>query len=201
MIIIINKKIMNFEKKNYCVVKNAIPIDLCKFIEIQFDLSQKANCYKLKVNSNTYFNDLQVNYSYSEYGTLFGEGLLVYLHEKIESIVKKKLTPTYSFSRIYYKNATLSRHTDRPSCEYSATICIKNDKSPWDLFVEDKQKNTISISLNVGDMLIYKGRELPHWREAYDQTKQIQIFLHYVDENGPYASSKYDNRPLLAINK
>jgi hypothetical protein len=199
MTIIINK--MNFEKKKYCVVKNAIPIDLCNFIEIQFDLLQKANCYKLNVNSNTYFNDPQVNYGYSEYGSLFGEGLLVYLHEKIESIVKKKLTPTYSFSRIYYKNSKLERHTDRPSCEYSVTICIKNDKTPWDLFVEDKQKNTISISLNAGDMLIYKGRELPHWREAYDQTKQIQIFLHYVDENGPYASLKYDNRPLLAINK
>ena len=47
--------------------------------------------------------------------------------------------------------------------------------------------------------LVYKGRELPHWRECFDSNYWIQVFLHYVDANGPLASYKLDGRDSLGL--
>ena len=53
--------------------------------------------------------------------------------------------------------------------------------------------------MNVGDAVVYKGCELYHWREKYIEGQwQAQVFLHYVDANGPHAQEKYDRRNKLA---
>jgi hypothetical protein len=120
--------------------------------------------------------------------------------EKIEKITNKLLFPTYSYLRIYYKNSILNKHIDRDSCEYSATICIKNDTEPWDIWFETKDNTEKQIFLNPGDMIVYKGMELPHWRNKYENEEQIQVFLHYVDQFGSYKDFKYDKRPIVSNN-
>jgi hypothetical protein len=56
--------------------------------------------------------------------------------------------------------------------------------------------------MDVGDAIIYKGQEKVHWREPYKEGKwQAQVFLHYVDANGPNAEWKYDKRPKLSHHK
>jgi len=53
--------------------------------------------------------------------------------------------------------------------------------------------DTTSIILDEGDAVIYRGCELPHWREAYNEgTKLAQVFLHYVDANGKFTEWKDD---------
>ena len=43
------------------------------------------------------------------------------------------------------------------------------------------------------------GCDLYHWRKKYKEGKwQAQVFLHYVDANGPNVEWKYDKRPNLA---
>ena len=60
----------------------------------------------------------------------------------------------------------------------------------------------IKISLNPGDMLIYSGCELEHWREPFQGNLCGQVFLHYNHANGPYAKTNlYDKRPMLGIVK
>lgn len=95
----------------------------------------------------------------------------------------------------------MNKHTDRPSCEYSATICITVDKEPWDIWFETKNQGNVKLGLEPGDLIIYKGMELPHWRYVYENKEQIQVFLHYVDQNGKYSEYKYDKRPMLATCK
>jgi hypothetical protein len=182
---------MSFEENGYFVLKNAFPKELCKFIEIQFKL--------LKTKTNG-VKETVIN-CYSLYSTLFGEALLLYFQNNIQIITKKKLIPTYSFSRIYYNDSVLPKHTDRESCQYSASVCIKNDKIPWDLWIEDKNKNEISVKLEEGDVLIYKGIELKHWRNKYEGNEQIQVFLHYVDANDKYSEYAFDKRKQLYEDK
>jgi hypothetical protein len=45
--------------------------------------------------------------------------------------------------------------------------------------------------------LLYRGIECPHWREAFEGDRQVQVFLHYVDQKGPLADWKFDKRPVL----
>jgi hypothetical protein len=51
-----------------------------------------------------------------------------------------------------------------------------------------------------GDMIIYRGCEVDHWREAFKGLNHAQMFMHYNDADGPY-KGRYDGRPILGIPK
>ncbi|HEX5874339.1 MAG TPA: hypothetical protein VFY60_06790 [Pyrinomonadaceae bacterium] len=133
------------------------------------------------------------------YGDTLMESLLLHLQPTMEQITGLSLLPTYSFLRIYETGAVLTRHKDRRACEISASVTLAYDApEPWPLWLEVHQQPR-SITLNAGDMLVYKGRELPHWRERFNGNYWIQVFFHYVDANGPLASYKFDGRRALGL--
>jgi PKHD-type hydroxylase len=56
--------------------------------------------------------------------------------------------------------------------------------------------------MGVGDAALYRGMDKVHWREPYKEGKwQAQVFLHYVDADGPHAEWKFDKRPKLSHHK
>jgi predicted 2-oxoglutarate/Fe(II)-dependent dioxygenase YbiX len=62
---------------------------------------------------------------------------------------------------------------------------------------EDKSEAT-EVKMDIGDAVMYRGCDIYHWREPYKEGKwQAQVFLHYVDQNGPHAEWKYDKREAL----
>jgi hypothetical protein len=108
------------------------------------------------------------------------ETLLVKVMPIMEKVTKLKLNPNYSYARIYKKGDILHRHKDRFSCEISTTLNLGGD--PWPIFLEPSgeiNKKGIKVNLEPGDMLIYKGNELEHWRDAFDGENCAQVFLHY----------------------
>lgn len=192
----------DFERNGYLIVKNAITQDVCNLLYLQCKTTEQTSCYNEDVNVNScYFSDRQVDNCYACYAPIFSESLLQYMLPLIETNTNISLYPSYSYFRIYYKDSVLQPHIDRLSCEYSATVCIKNNVEPWDIWIESKEGNKICVKLCEGDMLIYKGNELKHWREKYEGEEQVQIFLHYVDKNGPHKHFKYDQRKMLGIEK
>jgi hypothetical protein len=69
----------------------------------------------------------------------------------------------------------------------------------WPIFMAGS-----SIIMKPGDMAIYKGCEVEHWRESFNPPADqwhVQGFFHYVDANGPYASYKYDGRTSIGEKK
>ena len=108
----------------------------------------------------------------------------------------KSLLPTYSFCRLYLEGNELKEHTDRPSCEISATLCLGyEDGIPWEIKMGDT-----SVVMEAGDAVIYKGVDNPHSREKYKGKKAGQVFLHYVDRNGEYVTEHgLDGRPCLGV--
>jgi hypothetical protein len=184
---------------NIFIIREMVSPELLNYLQIQTKLFEKLICV-INNQPPIFFNDSQVQNSFSYYSSSFTETLLLLYKEKIEKIVGKELEPTYSYYRIYYNGAELKKHTDRESCEYSATICIKNDEIPWDIFFDINEENK-KFTLNEGDVIIYKGIELPHWREIYEGNEQIQIFLHYVDKNGKFSENVLDKRRALCLQK
>jgi hypothetical protein len=123
----------------------------------------------------------------------------------VEENTGLSLYPTYSYYRLYKPGDDLLPHTDRPACEISLTINLgysynTNIKDySWDIWVEGK-----SFRTEPGDMVIYRGLEMNHWREPFAAGRnswQAQAFLHYVDVNGPYAMCKFDGRPSLGYSE
>lgn len=191
---------MTFQEKKYIVVRDVLSEQTLSLLQYQSKMLEEIMCYNNNTLPNLFpFCDSQTNNSFSQYGSLFTESLLLLLQPLMEEHIGKKLLPTYSYMRIYYKDSFLARHTDRNSCEYSATICIKcNPVNPWPIFfVLNSEK--ISVVLKQGDICIYKGDELPHWREPSIDDNHIQFFVHYVDSTGKYSDFKFDKRPLLGF--
>ena len=58
----------------------------------------------------------------------------------------------------------------------------------------------IKVNLKPGDMLIYSGCDLEHWRDAFPGKDCGQVFLHYNDRTKKTAKANlYDTRPFLGL--
>ena len=209
---------MAFNK--YQVIKNAVPYELANFIFNYFLLKRDAVDFMYK-NNITYDNgtlgtwtDKQIPNTYSHYADMVMETLMMKVLPKMQQETGLELIPTYSYARIYKKGDILRRHKDRPSCEISTTVNLGGN--PWPIFIDgtgadnvvDEYKNIIKpgapegtkVLLEVGDMLVYSGCELEHWREPFDGNICGQVFLHYNHVNGPFAEkNKFDGRPMLGL--
>jgi hypothetical protein len=144
-------------------------------------------------------DDEQVPGTPSVYGGVMLDGLMEDLRPTVEHCTGLRLFPTYSYGRIYKKGDALARHCDRAACEVSISLNLaQTPDEPWPLHVQ-LGEHDVPVNLKPGDALLYRGIELPHWREPYTGQSVAQIFLHYVDQNGPFAEEKFDRRPALAM--
>jgi hypothetical protein len=125
------------------------------------------------------------------------------LLQEVKPVMEKhtglKLSETYSYARMYKNGDVLARHKDRYSCEISTTLNLGGD--PWPIYLDPTGKQGqagIKINLKPGDMLIYSGCDLEHWREEFTGKNCGQVFLHYNRANSKAAKENYlDKRPLL----
>ena len=199
---------MSFNKNKYSVLKQAISKELADFT-YQYFLNKRQvakHLFDSKYISpfTEYFgvwNDEQVPNTYSHYADIVMETLLQKVKPIMEKHTKLKLSETYSFARIYKQGDVLTRHKDRFSCEISTTLNLGGDL--WPIYL-DPTGNTgragIKIDLKPGDMLIYSGCELEHWREEFRGKDCVQVFLHYNNANSKIAKENYlDKRPLLGL--
>ena len=210
-----------FKRNKYQVIKQAVSTDLANFCFNYFMLKRDAVAFMYQNNiimeDSPMFGtlkDQQVPDMFSHSVDKVMETLLM----KVLPIMKQQtglnLIPTYAYTRIYEKGATLFRHKDRPSCEISTTLNLGGD--PWSIFVDptgsnnviDEYKNIhkpnapagIQVDLTPGDMLVYSGCELEHWREPFQGNICHQVFLHYNHVDGPFAQKNvYDGRPMLGL--
>lgn len=189
---------MSFKENMYEVVRNAIPEDLVNYISLQIDLIEKAYLIMIKspTEENPYpFDDVQSRKTFSTYGTIPGDALLKFLKNKVSKITNKRLCESYSYLRAYYRGSCFEKHVDRDSCEYSCTICLRKDEFDWPIYFEDLNGNQIEVELENGDMIVYKGTDLNHWREPYTGNRHLQLFLHYIDSDGDFFPKyRYDRR-------
>ena len=145
--------------------------------------------------------DPQIANSFCIYGDVAMETLLAILNGKMEKETGYKLDPTYSYARIYKTGDVLHRHKDRYSCEVSTTLHLGGD--PWPIYLDPTGKTGqagIKIILKPGDMLLYSGCEVEHWREAFPGKDCGQVFLHYNNSQKKTAKeNKFDKRPMLGL--
>ena len=214
---------MSFKKNKYQVLRNAISKDLAAFCYKYLQISAEADNWMLN-NGVTHtgnklvgnFNDAQVPNSYAKYADRVMETLLVDTIKVMQKKTGLRLVPTYSYCRLYRTGNILKRHKDRPSCEISTTLNLGGD--PWPILIDptgsdnviDEYKNIhkpgapkgVEVNLKPGDMLIYSGCELEHWREPFKGKLCGQVFLHYNHADGRFAKTNlYDKRPMLGIVK
>jgi hypothetical protein len=142
----------------------------------------------------------QVGGSFSSYRNPIYRELFYETKQKIEKILSMSLEPTYYFDRFYFQGQSLSPHVDRESCEVSVSIQLStNAQTLWPLWFKKPDGTYDCVTLKSGDGVIYKGCEIEHWRDPLGSDAIVdeeffvkgkiyhhQIFLHYVNADGPY---------------
>ena len=197
-----------FKKNKYKVLKGAISKELASFVYSYFLKKRQVAKFLFDQKYISPFTeywgvwtDEQIPNTYSHYGDVAMETLLEALRAKMEKETGYKLTETYAYARIYKTGDVLHRHKDRYSCEVSTTLNLGGD--PWPLYLDPtgkKGRAGIKIELKPGDMLIYSGCDIEHWREAFSGEDCAQVFLHYNDAKKKKAKvNKFDGRPFLGL--
>ena len=213
---------MSFKKNKYTIIKQAISKDLATFIANYFRMQKqvydtcKAARYFSPFESILGFyeeSDGQIPNTYSQYANMAMETLMLKCQPDMEKATGLKLYPAYTYARIYKKGDELKRHKDRFSCEISTTMNLGGDD--WPIYLEPNSKlggviegfgyvskNTkgVKVDLKPGDMLVYRGCELEHWREKFKGKECVQVFLHYNNRKTPGArDNMFDKRPHLGL--
>ena len=201
---------MSFKKNKYTVIRQAISKDLASFIANYFSMQKQVydTCRAARYFSPFetilgYYEgkNEQIPDTYSQYSNMAMETLLLKCQPGMEKATGLKLYPAYTYARIYKKGDELKRHKDRFSCEISTTMNLAGDD--WPIYLEpsgETGKKGVKVDLKQGDMLVYSGCELEHWREKFKGKQCIQVFLHY--NNRKTRGSKdnmFDKRPHLGL--
>jgi hypothetical protein len=201
---------MSFKKNKYAIIKQAISKDLATFIANYFcmqkqvyDTCSQARYFSPFENIIGFYEgeNAQIPNTYSQYANVAMETLLLKCQPDMEKITGLKLTPAYTYARIYKKGDELKRHKDRFSCEISTTMNLAGDN--WPIYLEpsgEKGKKGVKVDLKQGDMLVYRGCDLEHWRKPFKGEECVQVFLHYNNIKTPGAKENmYDRRPHLGL--
>ena len=201
-----------FLENGYIKVENFLTEDMSDFFYDYVKLSTKRLLHLINEevphDSNVYgtLGDSQAYGDYSKYGDMLFDTLLAKGLHTIKYSTGIDVIPTYSYHRLYTTNTELKKHIDRPSCEISTTLFLghyisnlKDKTYNWPMFVRSAKDNKdIGINLNPGDLIVYRGCDVEHWREKFLGNNHAQCFLHYNDANGDY-NIKYDGRPELGL--
>jgi len=214
-----------FKKNKYVVIKQVISKDLATFIYNYFIMKKQVydTCLKQRYISPYevllgYYepeND-QIPQTYSSYADIVMETLMLKCQSVMEKTTGLKLYPAYTYARIYKKGDILHRHKDRFSCEISTTLHLGGD--PWTIHIDPTGSNNIlsgfqtttivkpnapkgiKVDLKSGDMLVYSGCELEHWREKFKGKECVQVFLHYNNKKTKDSQQNlFDRRPHLGL--
>ena len=150
-------------------------------------------------------DEKQVNGSLARYNVPMYKQLHFLVRKEVEKALGMDLLPTYFYDRFYYVGQQLKRHSDRPACEVSVTLQIStNSENPWPIWFNRPDGSDGYVVMKNGDAAVYKGCEREHWRDPLeskynrmqrrirkvrkmqDDTYHHQIFLHYVNSQGPF---------------
>ena len=199
-----------FKEKKYTIIRQAISKDLAAFVANYFSMQKQVydTCrnaryispYENIIGHYEHQNE-QIPNTYSQYSNMAMETLLLKCQPKMEEATGLKLYPAYTYARIYKKGDELKRHKDRFSCEISTTMNLGGDD--WPIYLEpsgEVGKKGIKVDLKPGDMLVYSGCELEHWRNKFRGKDCVQVFLHYNNRKTPESKyNMFDKRPHLGL--
>lgn len=159
----------------FLIIKNILDSNICE------KFSQRI---KEKESQGKFHYDDQCLLSPAFDGLL--DDLAAHLKEKISKEIDHQLWTTYNYCRIYKPNEYLEPHKDKNQCEIAVSLTLSYDgMKPWPIWLySNREQKIIKIELDIGDVLIYKGFEIIHWRNKFiENNEQVQAFFFYSTDD------------------
>ena len=194
---------MSFKDTGFAVIKGYIEPAVMSLFYQYCKLQVKRIDFK-KTNSESYdphwdgrFGDSTVPNVFGKYADPLWESLMMASVAPLEQCTGMSLVPGFTYWRFYETGSILKKHKDRIGCEISVTMCVGYEGECWPICVET-DTYTGPVLLEPGDMLVYKGCEITHWREPFKGINQAQMFMH-LDRADKEKTNLWDNKPMPAI--
>jgi alkylated DNA repair dioxygenase AlkB len=173
-----NKKL---QEDNYLLIEEFLHPELATELGLQF----KKDCIARYIKSDSDVENAPAAYMYPSFAQLLFSKIFF-----MNDIVGEKLYPTYAYSRWYKSGAELKPHVDKQECEISVSLNLYGDQ--WPIFMTNSAGDPVEINLKPGDAVVYRGMRSKHWREKFQGTECVQVFLHYVRADGPNVLHAFD---------
>lgn len=197
----------DFAKTGWCSVPNFLDRSLCDTLYQYSRVQAQRIRFKQQHDSAHYrkawdgtFEDSQAPGNYALYGDPIHD---VIMHQHLQAVcncVDLNLQPSYTYWRLYVQGSDLKNHVDRDACEISVTICLgQSEAAPWPINFHTKQ-GVHSVGLEPGDAVIYRGCDIPHWRDPLPRGDCAQVFWHFTDMQGS-RRAVWDGRPGAGLPK
>ena len=207
---VMNDDTVKFIKDRYVVLRNVIPKEIITFAldtwkTIEAYPESQAVIFDEEKEPIPESPESSYHTSRGGHTTPMGVAMHRWLHKELQKRIDMGLHQTYSYTRKYERGAYLRAHTDRPACEVSATLCLgyqSDDGKPWKIWLDNtknwvdigtdfnatqgipirRRKNAICVDLEVGDLLLYQGPNVVHWRDTFIGDYSYHMFLHYFSD-------------------
>lgn len=139
----------------------------------------------LVANGHLVFGDIQ-----SKRYNLHNEPLAAWLQQHTASLVCSVIPdpsrPAYSYLGFYVSGAELPKHKDRRQCEFTLSLTIQANAAgaeSWPIHIELEDSTVRTIRLDSGDAVIFRGHQLPHYREPLAEGNYGAMFWCYVSND------------------
>ncbi len=193
---------IKYQRDKYVVLPEILPAG---------QMAAMRRFFRQYINQGFMPFDDQQSKRYYQHNEPLATFLHLQLARLMSLVIGEEAIPSYVYAASYIEKADLTPHTDRAQCEFSISFQVdylpepENQRSPWGLFVtppdssvegaldynstefpaasEAEDKNT-ALYLASGDGVIYKGRELVHYRYPLAEGhKSTSLFFHYVPKS------------------
>ena len=139
-------------------------------------------------NKHVRFGDNTVKNAYQISNTPTLDYLLFSKLKEVRDIFcNPGIIPYYAYCRYYLKDTELTRHKDNAALRYTVTVNLFQTH-PYQIMITDPDTGrNLAFTQLPGDALAIEGTEVTHWRDPYEGCLYVQVFLHYMDADSPYA--------------
>ena len=137
--------------------------------------------------------DPQAENSHAVYNYIDFLELLCERTPQINHFLGEPVLPTYTYARVYKEGSDLKIHKDRDACEISLTLHLAGD-TEWPIYIKKPNGEEVALNLKSGDAMMYLGCEAEHWRDQFQGSEYVQVFLHYVKSRGDRNYAFFDNK-------
>lgn len=168
-----------FAEQGYCVIRNLLAPP---------HTAALARYYRQLIASGDWtLGDEQVARRHGWHNESVARFFHHQLMDFVRAVVGKAVCASYAYVSAYQQGAELGPHVDRKQCEYTISVIVDETgghSAEWLLwFLAGDEPSAVSLS--VGDGVLFRGHDLPHWREAAPQSGLAlsTLLLHYVPAN------------------
>jgi hypothetical protein len=153
-----------------------------------FHIAALRRYYRHRIRTGSIrLGDGQSPLRYVAYNDPVAEFFHQHIAKTVAAVAGEPVKPSYVYLASYLSGAELKKHTDRPQCEFSVTLCLDFSpepalETPWPIEL-DTPGGSVKVYQALGDGLAYRGTRLPHYRGILGEGKtSTSIFFHYVPE-------------------